>query len=64
MIIDPQQHVGQPSQRIEIVELGGLDQGVDGGGTAAAIVGGLPEGYGDAALYSICLRSNALTHSR
>ena len=33
------QHVGEPSLRIDIVELGGCDQRVDGGGAPAAFVG-------------------------
>ena len=33
------QHVGKPSLRIERVEFGGRDQGVDRGGATAAFVG-------------------------
>ena len=39
MISDPAQHVGEPGLRVDVVELGGLDQGVDGSGTTAARVG-------------------------
>jgi hypothetical protein len=39
MIVDTRQHVGEPGLWIDIVELGGGDEGVDGGGTAAAIIG-------------------------
>ena len=38
MIGQARQHVGKPGLRIDVVELGGLDQGVDGGGAAAAFV--------------------------
>jgi hypothetical protein len=31
--------IGEPGARVDAVELGGLDQGVDGGGTASAFVG-------------------------
>ena len=34
----PRQHVGEPGLGINAVELGGLDQGVDGGGAPAAFV--------------------------
>jgi hypothetical protein len=33
------EHVGEPGLRIDAVELGGLDQRVDGGGALAALVG-------------------------
>jgi hypothetical protein len=33
------QHVGEPSLRIDVVELGGGDQGVDGRGAPAALIG-------------------------
>ena len=39
MILQAGQHVGEPGLRIDVVELGGLDQGVDGGGAPAAGVG-------------------------
>jgi hypothetical protein len=39
MIGQPGEHVGKPGLRIDAVELGGLDQRVDGGGAAAAFVG-------------------------
>ena len=39
MIGQPSEDIGEPGARIDAVELGGLDQGVDGGGTAAAFVG-------------------------
>src|SRR5689334_10706786 len=38
MILQAREHVGEPGQRIDVVELGGLDQGVDGSGAAAAFV--------------------------
>src|SRR5258705_6866862 len=37
------QHVAQPSLGIDVVELGGLDQGVDRGGSLAAVVGSSEE---------------------
>jgi hypothetical protein len=39
VILQVGQHVGQPGKRIDVVELGGLDQGVDRGGAPAALVG-------------------------
>src|SRR5690606_19718238 len=33
------QHVAQPSFGIDVVELGGLDQGIDGGGALAPAIG-------------------------
>ena len=39
MIVQASQHVSEPCLRIDIVELCGLDQGVDRGGTSATIVG-------------------------
>ncbi len=39
MVGHARQHVGEPGLGIDVVELGGLDQGVDGGGAAAALVG-------------------------
>lgn len=38
MVVDPRQDIGEPSARVNIVELGGGDQGVDGGRTLAAAV--------------------------
>jgi hypothetical protein len=38
-IRQPREHVGETSTRINAVELGGLDQGVDRGGAASAFVG-------------------------
>ena len=35
MIVDPCQHVGEPSLRVDVVETGGLDQRVHEGGTLA-----------------------------
>ena len=35
----PHQHIGKPSSGIYAVELGGLDQRVDGCGTPAAFIG-------------------------
>jgi hypothetical protein len=34
----PGEHVGEPGARIDIVELGGLDQRVDGGGAPSAVI--------------------------
>ena len=39
MIGQPGEHIGKPGLRIDVVELGGGDQGVEGGGAAAAFVG-------------------------
>ena len=39
MILQACEHVGEPGLRIDVVELGGLDQRVDGGGAPAAGVG-------------------------
>ena len=36
MILQASKHVGEPCLRIDVVELCGLDQGVDRGGTPAA----------------------------
>ena len=36
---DAGEHVAEPGFRIEAVELGGLDQGIKGGGTITASVG-------------------------
>ena len=35
---DPLQHIPQPGRWVDLVELGGLDQRVDGGGALAALV--------------------------
>ena len=39
MIIDPAEHIGEPSLRIDVVELGGLDQGEHRSGALAAPIG-------------------------
>ena len=39
MIRQTGKHVGEPGLRIDVVELGGLDERVDGGGAPAAFVG-------------------------
>src|SRR5256714_7186050 len=39
MIVDAREHVGEPGLRIDVVELGGGDEGVDGRGTPAALIG-------------------------
>ena len=39
MICDAGEHIGKPSLGVDIVEPGGLDQGVDDGGTLPATVG-------------------------
>src|SRR5690349_15669488 len=39
MILQAGEHIGEPGQRINVVELGGFDQSIDSGGTAAALVG-------------------------
>jgi hypothetical protein len=39
MIGQSGEHVREPSLWIDVVELGGLDQGVDGGGALATFVG-------------------------
>jgi len=39
VILQARQHIGEPCQGVDVVELCGLDQGVDGGGAAAALVG-------------------------
>ena len=38
MIGDASEDIGEPSLRIDIVELGGLDQGVDDGGALTAAI--------------------------
>jgi hypothetical protein len=35
MILQAREDIGEPSLRIDVVELGGLDQRVDGGGAPA-----------------------------
>ena len=39
MIGQPGEHVGEPGLRVDAVELGGLDQGVDRGRPLAAAIG-------------------------
>lgn len=39
MIIDTCEHVGEPSLWIDVVELGGRDEGVDRRGALAALIG-------------------------
>ena len=39
VIWKPGQHVSEPGLRIDVVDLAGFDQGIDGGGTMAASVG-------------------------
>ena len=39
VIGDAAQHVGEPGLRVDVVELGGGDQGVDRGGPLAAAIG-------------------------
>jgi hypothetical protein len=39
MIGEPREHVREPGVRIDVVELGSLDEGVAGGGAPAAFVG-------------------------
>lgn len=39
MIGDAGEDIGEPGLRIDIVELGGLDEGVDDGGALAAAIG-------------------------
>ena len=36
---EPCEHMGEPGLRIDIVELEGLDQCIDGGGTLASLIG-------------------------
>jgi hypothetical protein len=38
MIVDARQHVGEPGLWIDIVELGGGDEGVDGRSAPAALI--------------------------
>ena len=39
MLGDASENVGEPGLRIDVVELGGGDQGVDGRGAPAALIG-------------------------
>ena len=39
VVLEARQHIGQPGLRICVVELGGLDQGVDGCSAPAAGIG-------------------------
>jgi hypothetical protein len=39
MALQSRQHIGEPGQGIDVVELGGLDQRVDCSGAAAAGIG-------------------------
>jgi hypothetical protein len=39
MLGDAGEHVGEPSLRVDVVELGGADQGIDDGGALATAVG-------------------------
>jgi hypothetical protein len=39
MIRQSHEDVGEPSLRIDVVELGGMDQRIDRGGAAAAVIG-------------------------
>jgi hypothetical protein len=38
MILQAREDVGKPGLRVDVIELGGLDQGVDRGGVLAASV--------------------------
>jgi hypothetical protein len=38
MIWESGEHVGEPGARVDVVELGGLDQRVDGGGAPPALI--------------------------
>ncbi len=38
MILQARQDIGEPGLRVNVVEFGRFDQGVDGGGATAAIV--------------------------
>jgi len=40
-LADPVKHIGEPGLRVHIVELGGLQQGVNGGGAFPAAVDAL-----------------------
>jgi hypothetical protein len=39
MILQPPEHIGEAGLRVDVVELGSLDQRVDGGGAATALIG-------------------------
>ena len=39
MLSNASEYIGEPSLRIDVVEAGGLDQGVEGGRTLAAAIG-------------------------
>jgi len=39
MIVDPAEHVGEPSLRVGVIQLGGLDQGEHRSGARAAAIG-------------------------
>jgi hypothetical protein len=39
MIGQAGEHIGEPGLRVDVIELGGLDQRIDGGGAPAAFVG-------------------------
>jgi hypothetical protein len=38
MILQSRQDIGEPSLRVDVVELGGFDKRVDGGGATAAVI--------------------------
>ena len=38
MILQSRQDIGEPSLRVDVVELGGFDERVDGGGATAAVI--------------------------
>jgi hypothetical protein len=52
MIIDAREDVGEPSLWIDVVELGGRDEGVDRRGAPAALIGA-GEGPRSAALFDM-----------
>jgi hypothetical protein len=39
VIVDPMQHVGEPSLRVDVVELGGDDQAIEKSGALSATIG-------------------------
>ena len=39
VIIDPAEYIGEPSLRIDVIELGGLDQGEHRSGTFPTLIG-------------------------
>jgi hypothetical protein len=43
MIGQPGEQVRKPRLRIDVIELGSLDQRIDGGGAPAAFVGRIPQ---------------------